>query len=63
MNAPHLFKLCEGYLTRIGHGAMVLTKRLNLLIFQLPKAEQDHCALVNCGGVEFLKFRYAHLRM
>jgi hypothetical protein len=57
MNALHLFKLCEGYFTRIDHGAMVLTKRLHFFIFQLPKAEQDHCALANCEWVEFLKFR------
>ncbi len=25
--------------------AMVLTKCLNFLIFQLPKADKDHCAL------------------
>jgi hypothetical protein len=58
MIALHLFKLCEGYLPQIGHGTMVFTKRLHFFIFQLPKAEQGHCALANCGGVEFLKFRW-----
>jgi hypothetical protein len=37
--------------------AMVLAKRLNFFLFQLPKAEKDKSTLVNCGGVEFLKLR------
>jgi hypothetical protein len=55
MNALHLFKLCEGYLTRIGHGAMVLTKRLHFFIFQLPK-EQDRTTahLPIAEGLSFL---------
>jgi hypothetical protein len=32
-----LVKLCKDYLTAIGHGAVVLTKRLYFFIFQLPK--------------------------
>jgi hypothetical protein len=40
MNAPHLCKLRKDYLTGIGKGAMVLTKRLHFFIFQLPKAEE-----------------------
>jgi hypothetical protein len=47
MNAPHLCKLRKDCLTRIGHITMVLTK--------CP--DKDHCALANCGGVEFLKLR------
>ncbi len=40
MNAPHLCKLRKECLTSVCHGAMVLTKRLRFLIFQLPKTEQ-----------------------
>jgi len=40
MNAPHLCKLRKDCLTGIGQGAMVLTKRLHFLVFQLPQAEQ-----------------------
>jgi hypothetical protein len=40
MNAPLLCKLSKDCHTGTGHGAMVFTKRLNLLIFQLPKVEQ-----------------------
>jgi hypothetical protein len=47
MNAPRLCKLCKDCLTGTGNFAMVFTKRLNFLIFQLPKAKKDHCALVN----------------
>jgi hypothetical protein len=47
MNAPHLCKLRKECLTGICHGALVLTKRLYFVIFQLPKAEKDHCAHLN----------------
>ncbi len=47
MNAPRLYKLGKDCLTGTGHGAMVFTKRLNSLIFQLPKAEERTFALVN----------------
>jgi hypothetical protein len=40
MNASHLYKLHKDCLTGVGHGAMVLTKRLHFFIFQLPTAEQ-----------------------
>ncbi len=40
MNALHLCKLRKECLTGICHEAMVLTKHLLFLIFQLPKAEQ-----------------------
>jgi hypothetical protein len=40
MNAPHLCKLRKECLTGICHEAMVLTKHLHFLIFQLPKAEE-----------------------
>jgi hypothetical protein len=40
MNALHFCKLRKDCLTGISHGAMVLTKRLHVFIFQLPKAEQ-----------------------
>jgi hypothetical protein len=46
MNAPRLCKSSKGCLTGTGHGAMVFTKCLNFLIFQLPKAEQRK--LRNC---------------
>jgi hypothetical protein len=40
MNAPHLCKLRKDYLKGIGQSAIVLTKYLHFLIFQLPKAEK-----------------------
>jgi hypothetical protein len=55
MNAPRLCKLRKNCPTSTGHGAMVLTKPLHFCIFQLPKTDKDHCALANCGGVEFPK--------
>jgi hypothetical protein len=63
MSAPHLCKWRRFCLTGISHGAMVLTKRLHFFIFQLPKAEQDHCAIANCGGGEFPKLGKAQLRL
>ncbi len=40
MNAPHRWKLRKECLTCICYGAMLLTKRLHFLFFQLLKAEQ-----------------------
>jgi hypothetical protein len=56
IHALRLCKLRKDCLTGIGHDAMVLTKRLHFFTFQLPKTK-DHCALGNCGGVEFPKLR------
>ncbi len=56
MNAPHLCKLRKDYFADIGHGAMVLTKRLHFFIFSnCQRRNKDHYALANFGGVEFLK--------
>jgi hypothetical protein len=40
MNAPHRCKLRKEGLTGIWHGAIMLTKPIHFLSFQLPKAEQ-----------------------
>jgi hypothetical protein len=54
MNAPHLCKLCKDCLTGIGHGAMVLTKRLHFFIFQLLKVETKTIAhLLFVEGLSF----------
>jgi hypothetical protein len=32
--------------------------RLNFFFFNCQRRNKDHCALVNCRGVEFLKLKY-----
>jgi hypothetical protein len=31
--------------------------------FNCQRRNKDNCALFNCGGVEFLKLRWAHLQL
>jgi hypothetical protein len=42
--------------------AIVLTKHLNFFFFNSQRRNEDHCSLVNCRGVEFLKLRKVHLK-
>jgi hypothetical protein len=49
MNAPFLCELSKDCLTGTGHGAMVFTKRLNFLIFQLPESSQRTGARKMCS--------------
>jgi hypothetical protein len=45
-------------------GKLVLTKPLIFYsFFNCQRQNKDHYAHVNCGGVEFLKLREAHIRL
>jgi hypothetical protein len=47
INALHICKLHNG----------VYKKPQFLFFFNCQRRKEDHCTLVNCGGVEFLKLR------
>jgi hypothetical protein len=53
MNAAHVCKLRNG----------VNKTPQFLFFFNCQRRNKDHSALVNCGGVEFLKLRYVHLQL
>jgi hypothetical protein len=62
MNALHLCKSIKDCLTGIGHGAKGINKTPSSFS-NCQRQNKDHCALANCGRVEFLKLRYGHLRL
>jgi hypothetical protein len=57
MNAPRLCKLCKDCFIGTSHDAMVFTKCLIFLIFQLPKAEAEERPWRTCQLVAKLAMK------
>ncbi len=63
-NKPFLIVIYHSSLVKAAMNAASVCKLRNgvqntpqFLLFVWPKAEKNHSALVNCGGVEFLRLR------
>ncbi len=61
MNAPHVCKLRKKCLTGIDQCAMVLSKHLNFVVFQLLKAEKR--PLRTCQLLMGLKYKKVHCKL